>query len=167
MRPNPFTKMADYDVCSAMSAIFKRIITADNFVTFFAAFDEVFLIVMAMRSRGPDNVRSLVAGVKDAFDEYAREQVEKRDTSLIERFKKEREAAENEADFAFNTGDPVYDNFRNRLRHYDWYADYSDDGDVWRAAERELNELNKIAEENGDRYKQAIVAARKFYCRIK
>ena len=164
-KDNKFTKIPDFDVCSAMSAVIKAILTADSFASFFAATEDFFHIVMTMRSRGPDNIRSLIAGIKDVFDDYAREKMEKRDNAAIERLEHELKRAREETEFAYKTGDQEFDNFRKKLRYHDWFAGYSDDGNVWRAAEQQMVELKKIAAEKGEKYQQAIEDARVFHCR--
>jgi hypothetical protein len=36
--------------------------------------------------------------------------------------------------------------YKNRLKHHDWYYDYSDDGSVWRRGSAERSALNDFQE---------------------
>ena len=54
----------------------------------------------------------------------------------------------------FGTGDEEYDNFRRRCLSHDWYYNYTDDGEVWRRANKIQKELEEIVKTKGGKYQE-------------
>ena len=66
----------------------------------------------------------------------------------------QREQLLNDRARAFGTGDQEFDDFRQRCLDHDWHYNYTDDGDVWRRANKVQLELEETVKQKGGKYKE-------------
>ncbi len=54
------------------------------------------------------------------------------------------------------TGDSEFDEFRKKVYYFDWFYEYTDDGDVWRNANNRLKEIEATIQQHADEPKYRI-----------